>query len=460
MKTFRKLSSIIRRFLRWYREPIPGSRLIRVDPLTVLTLIGFMTTMWGVGRGLGVEMVAEDLAKTLRNAPANLQSKITQAHKADQLSGYQREVALERVDFMTPIFNQFADYIEAKGYEAGSEALARGLFESLMALNPGKKLGSLIGGLATGKGIDQLIGLICIKNSIAEFKLFVTPFSEEENLLRKRIEEIFGMDADALFKARMRSKINFLRQEWTDKLKNNPCNPDQAMEEYRTWAHERARIWAEVPRLYGEGEKWATYDEFLDWLIAEARGEGGKNITMTWNGDINLNISPKVSCFACVPPSLSGTIQLSVNLETCQVTGQIQAEGEGNVTINDCDAEGEPLEETCTSHGTMKFSGTITGSASHTGSLSLDPTTVTIDHSHAWIAGCDWASRAVSTETWDDQITITGELDWKGSANGRIQYATNACEMAGSWEGNTKRFSLFRKTRPRSWKHGSVYSTV
>jgi hypothetical protein len=439
MKTLRKLTSIVRRFFRWYREPIPGSRLIRVDPITVLTLIGLATTAWGVGRGLGVEMVAQDLAQTLRNAPAMLQSKITQAHKADQLSGYQREVALERVDFMTPIFNQLADTIELKGYEAASEALANGLFESLMALGPGEKAGRLVGGLATGKGIDQLVGLLCIANSIEEFELIATPFSGEEDLLRKRIEEIFGMDADALFKARMRSKINFLRQEWTDKLKNNPCNPDQAMEEYRTWAYQRARIWAEVPRLYGEGEKWDTYDAFLDWLITEARGEGGKNITMTWNGDFNLGINAKVSCFACVPPSLSGTIQLIVNLETCQVTGEIKAEGEGNVTINDCDAEGQPLEETCTSHGTMKFSGTITGSASHTGSLSLDPTTVTINHSHAWIAGCDWASRAVQSETWDDQITISGELDWEGTADGRIQYSTNACDMTGSWDANIKR---------------------
>jgi hypothetical protein len=439
MKILTKFAFILRKIYRWYRQPIPGSQLIRVDPITVLTLIGLATTAWGVGRGLGVEMVAEDLAQTLRNAPAMLQSKITQAHNADRLSGYQREVALERVDFMTPIFNQLADTIERKGYEAASEALANGLFESLMALGPGEKAGRLVGGLATGKGIDQLVGLICIKNSIEEFELIATPFSGEEDLLRKRIEEIFGMDTDALFKARMRSKINFLRQEWTDRLEKNPCNPDQAMEEYRTWAYQRARIWAEVPRLYGEGEKWDTYDAFLDWLIAEARGEGGKNVTMTWNGDFNLNISPTASCFACVPPSLSGTIQLSVNLETCQVSGQVQAEGEGDVTINDCDAEGQPLEETCTSHGTMKFSGTISGSTSHAGNLILDPTTVTIDHSHAWIAGCDWASHAVQTETWDDQITITGEVDWKGPANGGIRYATNACDMAGSWEANKKR---------------------
>ena len=212
MKILAKLASTLRKLYRWYREPIPGSRLVRVDPFTVLTLIGLATTAWGVGRGLGIEMVAQDLAQALRNAPAVLQEKITQAHRADLLSGYEREVALERVDFLTPIFNQFADTIELKGYETASEALANGVLEGLMALGPGQQTGRLVGGLATGKGIDQLVGLLCIKNSIQEFELIARPFTGEEDLLRKRIEEIFGMDADALFKARMRSKINFLRQ--------------------------------------------------------------------------------------------------------------------------------------------------------------------------------------------------------------------------------------------------------
>jgi len=194
-----------------------------------------------------------------------------------------------------------------------------------------------------------------------------------------------------------------------------------------------------VPRLYGEGEKWTTYDEFLDWIIAEARGEGGKNVTMTWNGDFNLGVNATGSCFACVPPSLSGTIQLSINLETCQVNGEIQAEGEGNVTINDCDADNQPLEETCTAHGTMKFSGSINGVATSSGNLSFDPTTVTIDYSSAWVAGCDWAPRTVQSETWEDQITITGTLDWKGNADGKIQYATTACAIDGSWDANIKR---------------------
>jgi len=439
MNILTKLISFLQKIYRWYREPIPGYRLVRVDPLTVLTLIGLATTAWGVGRGLGVDMVARDLAQALRNAPAALQSKITQAHSANQISGYEREVALQRVNHLGTLFSQFADVIEAEGYTAAQEALANGMFESLMALGPGEKAGKLVGGLATGKGIDQLVGLLCIKNSIEEFELIARPFSGEADLMRTRIAEIFGMDADALFHARMRAKINFLRQEWIDKLKENPCEPDKVQEEYRAWAYQRARIWAEVPRLYGEGEKWATYDEFLDWLIQEARGEAGSNITKTWSGNFNLSVSTLTSCFACVPPSLSGTIVMTVNLETCQVSGKIEAEGEGDVTIHDCDANNQPLEETCTAHGTMKISGPINGTASSSGTLKLDPTTVTVDHSHAWVAGCDWAPRTLQSETWDDQFTISGELNWEGIAEGKIEYATNACGIEGPWEATIKR---------------------
>ena len=53
MKIFKKFVIFLRKLYGWYREPIPGYRLIRVDPLTVITIIGLITTSWGVGRGIG-----------------------------------------------------------------------------------------------------------------------------------------------------------------------------------------------------------------------------------------------------------------------------------------------------------------------------------------------------------------------------------------------------------------------
>lgn len=439
MSLLAKILGMLRKLIRWYRDPIPGGSLLRVDPLTVLTLIGLATTAWGVGRGLGVEMTARNVAQALRSAPAMLQSRITQAHNNNQISGYDREVALQRVNHLAMIFDEYAGIIESKGYNEAQDALANGMFESLMALGPGEAGGKLVGGLATGKGIDQLVGLYCIGKSIEEFELIATPFSTEEAQLRRRIAEVFGMDADALFKARMRSKINYLRQEWTDRLKENPCQPEQVREEYRAWATQRARIWAEVPRLYGPGEKWATYDAFLDWLIAEARGEGGAEITQTWSGDFDLAVGATAACFACVPPALTGSLDLTINLETCKVSGSISANGEGDTTIQDCDADNQPLEETCTAHGTMKLSGPVTGRASSSGELTLDPLVVTIDHSSAWTAGCDWAPRGVSSETWEDQLTLTGKVVWQGDAEGKIRYATDACSIDGSWDAIPKR---------------------
>lgn len=399
----------------------------------MITVIGLITTAWGVGRGFGTNIAAETMAADLRNALAKMSSQVAQAYQNNQISGYEREVALQRINLLTSVFNQYADIIEYKGLEGLTDALAQDIFEGIVALSPGEQVGKVVGLLTYGKGLDQIVSIGCIANSIENSDVFAASFSEQQEGLRNLINQIFGIDADALFKARMRAKINFLRQEWIDKIEDYPCQPDHAMQDYRTWAYVRARIWAEVPRLYGEGEKWSTYDDFLDWMIAEARGEGGEKIVQTWEGDFSLNISPVASCFACVPPSVSGTLQLTVNLETCAVQGKLSGEGEGNVTIKDCDSDGNILEETCTSHGTLSILGNITGKAVPSGALSLDPATMTFTGSHAWVEGCDWASRAVSQETWEDPITITGSLDWKVGGNGKISYLTDACNFEGEF---------------------------
>ena len=444
MKRLSQIIDFLKKIIKWYREPIPGYRLLRVDPILVLAVIGISTTMWSVMRGLAVESLGNDLANGLRDAPAKMTTAINDSYNANRISGFDREVALQRLDMMRPIFNQYADIIQSQGYETGNNALAVGIFESLMSLGPAEAGGRLVGALTTGKGIDRVVALACIGNTVKDFELVATPFSTQEQQLRVRLEEIFKMDKDTLFKARMRAKINYLQREWTDRLKENPCQPEQLVEDYRNWAYGRAKNWAEYPRLYGAGQRWETYDAYLDWLIEQVRAEDGKSTIQNYEGNFTVTNTALVGCKACTPPSLSGTIQLAVNMENCSVSGKITGEGVGEVTINLCNSKREPIDEKCTASGQMNISGDISGIVDHTsGKLTLNPTTVTLNHTWQWT---ECTSLTGGSEySGEDTIGITGGFtsiqsltDGLSKMSGSLEWGSDVCQLKGTWEAGRK----------------------
>ena len=440
MKIFKKFVIFLRKLYGWYREPIPGYRLIRVDPLTVITIIGLITTSWGVGRGIGVKITADNISDSLRIAPTVLQSAIQEAHQANQISGYQHDVALQRVEMMKPIFTEFAEIIQNKGYEALISATGWGLFESVIALNPTGQITKLVGAMEVGRGFDAFITILCVKYSIHDFDFSASTFSEEQTLLRKQIEDVFGKDSDALFRAHMRTTINMMRQEWISTLQENPCRPYYELEKFRA-SYSHIYI-VGVEHLYGPGQKWATKDEFVNWLINEARRDDGKHITKTYEGNFETTNGPKAVCFACVPPTANAKIELTLNLETCKVTGKISGEGTGNTTINQCDENYNiNVDELCTASGWLKFNGEIIGDFDpSTGKLNLKPSTITVDHKHQWLA-CSGEDLSEKSEKWEDTISITGQLDWTWghiwtTIKGNFNWETEACHLRGDWVAN------------------------
>jgi len=171
MKAISKFIALLKKLYQWYKEPIPGYRLIRVDPITVIMIIGLITTSWGVGRGIGVKITADNISESLLLAPTVLQSAIQEAQQANQISGYQHDVALQRVEMMKPIFSQFADIIENKGYESLISAAGWGLFETVLALNPTGQSLKLIGAMEVGRGMDSYLSILCINKSIKDFNM-------------------------------------------------------------------------------------------------------------------------------------------------------------------------------------------------------------------------------------------------------------------------------------------------
>jgi len=229
------------------------------------------------------------------------------------------------------------------------------------------------------------------------------------------------------------SVLDDVEGEWANKVQEHPCHPDQAEAAFQTWVSEKAKALSDASgQLVGDGKPWATLEAFRDWLIVESNIDEQGPITKTWMDDFDITNTALDRCQACAPPSLSGNIQLTVDLETCAVSGKISANGEGDVTVNDC-INGQPIAATCTSHGTMSFSGEISGTADKVGQIILDQTMVSDDYASGWVAGCDWASHEIETEHWEDPVTITGSLDWQGSAIGTFKYASTVCSLDGDW---------------------------
>jgi len=223
-------------------------------------------------------------------------------------------------------------------------------------------------------------------------------------------------------------------REWPNKVKEHPCQPDQAETAYQTWVYEKAKALSDsTGQLVGDDYPWATLEAFRDWLIAESNKDEQGPITKTWDGDFDITNTALNRCQACTPPSMIGTISLTVDLKTCAVEGEISASGEGNVTVNDC-INGQPIAATCTSQGTMIFSGDISGKTDETGALTLDQTTVSVDYASGWVEGCDWASHEIESEHWEeDPVTISGSINWQGAASGSFKFASTVCSLDGDW---------------------------
>jgi hypothetical protein len=68
----------------------------------------------------------------------------------------------------------------------------------------------------------------------------------------------------------MHHRINKLSHILDEIRAEYPNDPEQVLLDFRWKADQDVSLWAENPRLYGDGERWATYEDFLDWMMARA----------------------------------------------------------------------------------------------------------------------------------------------------------------------------------------------
>jgi hypothetical protein len=158
---------------------------------------------------------------------------------------------------------------------------------------------------------------------------------------------ILGLDADRLFLARMRHKINWARSKWQDLQKANPGDPKQA-EQLLRWEIGNRASWVEGPHLVGPGEKWATLNDYIDWMVQQAKGETQPAAAEvnTIQGDITTylggigwwkfgaDVAPgKYMCSEISVDSMLDRLDLEINLYSDQrtVSGKISGHANGYI---------------------------------------------------------------------------------------------------------------------------------
>ncbi|MGD8759969.1 MAG: hypothetical protein PVJ07_06925, partial [Anaerolineales bacterium] len=247
-----------------------GRSALRADPVTgTIIVLSLLLSVGSIGNALDSQSEGLIAAEALRDAHVRMDASITQSFNEGRISAAEREVALERLDRMTPLFQQYADIIEQKAYAAGNEALFFGLVDAISCLNPGAAGGKLVGLLTAGKMVDAAYSIVSFQNSLEGF-LQRDAYSAEAAALEAQLQQILGLDADALLRARMHHRISKLSHILDELRAEYPNDPEQLLLNFRWKADQDVSIWAENPRLYGDGERWATYEDFLEWMMARA----------------------------------------------------------------------------------------------------------------------------------------------------------------------------------------------
>ena len=453
MKQHKSKKDCFRMFYRLIVDPFPGRDVYLVPwpvvvfgvVMAVITVVGFATTVSTTAEGFHVQMSSEEKAQQLRKIPEQLLEVTNQSHSAGEINEMQRQAEIARIEEMRQAYNKTADEIEFKGNQILDENLWQSLKETIWTLNPATKISKLIELAKLGKFIDLVKNIHNTYKSLEKlYKLgFGEDFDEEQERLRQEIEKIKREDQDAFFIARMRIVINFLRKHWLENLRENPCKPD----EFTTWAKGYVKERPLVQGLWGPGEQWETFDAFFDWLMTQVRYNEELYVTQTYKGEFTLTNTKIDVCHACTPSSIPGTVELKINLETCKITGNISAEGEGSDTISVCRASDyTPIEgEKCSSQGKMDFNGPISGSLDPSiGSLKLDPTTVTLNHTFSWF-DCNY-DLATTPYHGEQTFQIEGEFDVVNNLKSKdpkidleVDWKTDVCHITGKWVASLRR---------------------
>ena len=186
-----------------------------------------------------------------------------------------------------------------------------------------------------------------------------------------------------------------------------------------------ASISGEILTAEDEGIEDTNIEEGNDDVVVET-----DPLSMTWEGEANLIGTSKEACAVCLPPTYTGNLVLTVDMKTYAFEGSVTFEGEGQATMNQCDSEGNPTNNTCIGQGTGYFTGTFSGITDSTGIFSVDfksEGTTTME----WVVGC--GAPISVTGSGENATRISGTINWEGTSEGTIILTDGRCYANGEW---------------------------
>ena len=230
--------------------------------------------------------------------------------------------------------------------------------------------------------------------------------------------------------------IALLRQEWVRAVEAHPCDPQGAQTAFDAWLLGQATAWSgELGGAVGEGLQWPDMAAFTAWLTAQAGLEALPPVIKTWTGTFELTTAATVNCGACVPPAFTGTIEFSLPLDTCILSGSLHGSGAGSEVRAACDQENLLP---CAGTGSYTLNAALDGYADSAGGLVLEDTTGSFKGTITWEgAGCTGDTGTNPNSSFEHAFRITGHLAWSGAASGQIEdISQRLCAHSGTWTAN------------------------
>lgn len=262
-------------FWRGYRRLLIRPELVRVDPLTILTIVGVVGALWNIGLATGTAGNADETVQRLLNAPDEMRAQLDRQLASDTIDPYTYNARMVQIDQLDTLFRQYAHLYQSRGNEIFDTRMIDSMRDTALSLAPGEAAGKLAGGvnaLQTGKGIDALITLQGLRNGLeGDYTDLYTswktsPFADIDQQLEAQINAILGSDLEPFFAARMTGKVNELKNIYLDLSRQYPNDSAAVEQEYRRILRERAERYADVMMLTGEGRHWPSVDAFQGWL--------------------------------------------------------------------------------------------------------------------------------------------------------------------------------------------------
>lgn len=262
-------------FWRAYHRAVVRPALVRIDPITLLTIVGILGTAWNMGVATGIRGDADSAVQQLLSAPDQFRGQLNQQLADEQIDPFTYNARMEQVDRLAGVLAQYAALYDQRGDEIFEPLMLNGIRDAVLSLSPGEAAGKSLSGISSlqaGKGIDALITLQGTVEGVEggygdmyrSWKQ--NPFADLDRQLQTQIDAVMGADLEPFFAARMRGKVNEMKNIYFDLLRQYPNDSDEAARQYNAVLNQRAERYANVLMLAGEGRHWASVDEFRDWL--------------------------------------------------------------------------------------------------------------------------------------------------------------------------------------------------